>query len=203
MNIYFVSGIGTGIGKTLISSILTEKLAADYWKPIQAGDLMQSDSLTIESLISNTKTYIHPEIYRLNTPASPHVAAKIDGVEISLDAFKIPKSNNSNLIIEGAGGLMVPLNQQDLLIDLIQKLNIPVVLISENYLGSINHTLLSISILKQKNIPIKGIIFNGEENKESQDFILNYTNVNLLGFVPKLAKLDKASISAAGKYINL
>lgn len=203
MSAYFVTGIGTGIGKTLISSILTEKLQADYWKPIQAGDLIQSDSLTVENLISNKNTHIHPEVYRLNTAASPHVAAQIDGIEISTKEINIPKTNNPNLIIEGAGGLMVPLNKHTLIVDLIQKLNIPVILISENYLGSINHTLLSIDLLKQKNIPIKGIIFNGTENIESQNYILNYSKIDFLGIIPKLSIINKATVLECTKRLMI
>lgn len=201
-NKYFVTGIGTGIGKTIVSAILTEKLKADYWKPIQSGDLAQSDSLAIESLISNLKTKIHPETYRLNNPLSPHLSAKLDGVEIQLNQFKLPETENT-LIIEGAGGLMVPLNNKELILDLIKYLNLEVILISQNYLGSINHTLLTINTLKQHNVSIKGVIFNGETNLESESYILNYTQINHLGNIPVLKALDKTSIVEAGKNINL
>ncbi len=201
-NNYFVTGIGTGIGKTIVSAILTEKLKADYWKPIQSGDLAQSDSLTIESLISNHKTKIHPETYRLNNPLSPHLSAKLDGIEIALNQFKLPETEN-NLIVEGAGGLMVPLNNKELILDLIKYLNLEVILISQNYLGSINHTLLTINTLKQHHIIIKGIIFNGEANSESESYILNYTQINHLGYVPALRTLDKESIIEASKNINI
>jgi dethiobiotin synthetase len=198
MATYFITGIGTGIGKTLISAILTEKLKADYWKPIQSGDLETSDSLTIESLISNTKTVIHPESYRLTQPLSPHLSAKLDGMAIDLHQINIPKTNN-NLIIEGAGGLMVPLNENELIIDLIKKLNVEVILISQNYLGSINHTLLSINLLKQYEIPIKGIIFNGEENLETERYILQYSQIKKLGDVPSLKNIDKEKVITAGQ----
>ncbi|WP_316784354.1 dethiobiotin synthase [Pedobacter frigiditerrae] len=201
-NNYFVTGIGTGIGKTIVSAIITEKLNADYWKPIQSGDLEQSDSLAIERLISNDKTKIHPETYRLNNPLSPHLSAKIDGIEIKLNQFILPETQN-NLIVEGAGGLMVPLNNKELILDLIKYLNLEVILISQNYLGSINHTLLTLNTLKQHNISIKGIIFNGEANSESESYILNYTGISLLGNIPVLKALDKTSIVEAGKNINL
>lgn len=200
MSKYFVSGIDTGIGKTLISAIITEKLQADYWKPIQSGDLHQSDSSTIESLISNTKTVIHPEAYRLTQPLSPHLSAKLDGVSIKLDKMLLPKTEN-HLIVEGAGGLMVPLNDSDLIIDLIKKLKLEMILVSENYLGSINHTLLSLAMLKAYNVPVKGIIFNGEENTETQRYILNYTGVTLLGCVPKLIRIDKATVLACKDFL--
>ncbi len=199
---YFITGIGTGIGKTLVSAILTEKLQADYWKPIQSGDLEQSDSLKINKLICNSKTKIHPERYRLNHPLSPHLSAKMDGVEIELKQINLPETENS-LIIEGAGGLMVPLNDQELILDLIKKLNIEIILVSQNYLGSINHTLLTINTLKQHNITIKGIIFNGEVNLESQGYILKYTGINHLGNIPIFKEVSKAAIIEAGKNISL
>lgn len=197
---YFITGIGTGIGKTIASAVLTEKLKADYWKPIQSGDLDQSDSLMVKSLLSNTITQIHPEQYRLNQPLSPHLSAKLDGIEIDLNTFSLPKTDN-RLIVEGAGGLMVPLNDQYLLLDLIKKLKLKVILISSNYLGSINHTLLTINTLKQNEIPVKGIIFNGEANPESESYILKYSKIKHLGSIPKMGKLDKDSIIEAGKGI--
>jgi dethiobiotin synthetase len=199
---YFITGIGTGIGKTITSAIITEKLKADYWKPIQSGDLAQSDSMTIESLISNNQTVIHRETYRLTQPLSPHLSAKIDGIEIELNNFQLPKTNN-NLIVEGAGGLMVPLNGKELILDLIKHLNIEVILISQHYLGSINHTLLTINTLNQHNIVIKGIIFNGEENFESQSYILNYTGVKHLGNIPTLKNIDKLNVIEVGKNLSL
>ncbi len=179
---YIIAGIGTEIGKTLISSILTEALKADYWKPIQSGALDFTDTDTVRSLISNSETAFHTETYRLNQPMSPHAAAAIDGVEIELSTFQLPQTDN-HLIVELAGGIMVPLNDRETNLDLIKKLNIPVILVSKNYLGSINHTLLSVEILRIHNITIRGIIFNGERNKYSEDFILNYTKLDFLGRV--------------------
>ncbi|WP_029275232.1 dethiobiotin synthase [Pedobacter borealis] len=195
---YFITGIGTGIGKTLISAILTEKLKADYWKPIQSGDLDTSDSITIGSLISNTQTVIHPESYRLTQPLSPHLSARLDGIEIDLNKIYTPLTEN-NLIIEGAGGLMVPLNEKELIIDLIKKLNVEVILVSQNYLGSINHTLLSVNLLKQYEIPIKGIIFNGDENVETERYIQQYTKIKKLGNVPSFSNIDKEKVLTAGQ----
>jgi len=195
---YFITGIGTGIGKTLISAILTEKLKADYWKPIQSGDLDTSDSITLGSLISNNQTVIHRESYRLTQPLSPHLSARLDGIEIDLSKINMPLTN-SNLIIEGAGGLMVPLNEKELIIDLIKKLNVEVILVSQNYLGSINHTLLSVNLLKQYEIPIKGIIFNGDENVETERYIQQYTKIKKLGNVPSFSDIDKEEVKAAGQ----
>jgi len=198
----FITGIGTGIGKTIISAIVVEKLKADYWKPVQSGDLDNSDTLKVKSLVSNTKTVFHPETYRLTQPFSPHKSAAIDGIEISPTNFQIPQTENQ-LIIEGAGGLMVPLNAQFFMIDLIKQLGAAVILVSQNYLGSINHTLLSINALQQQQIPVKGIIFNGEANEDSESFILNHTNIKLIGRIAAFDTIDKARIIEAGKYITL
>lgn len=193
MKNYFVTGIGTNIGKTIVSAILTEALEADYWKPIQAGDLEHADSLKVKDLISNSTTKIHSEAYRLNQPMSPHAAAKLDNITIDLDKLTLPKTQN-NLIIEGAGGLMVPLNEKELVIDLIKKLDVEVILVSQNYLGSINHTLLSLESLKIRKLKVKGIIFNGEENLETEQFILNYSGARFLGRVKQHDSIDKTVI---------
>ncbi|NQX56600.1 dethiobiotin synthase [Pedobacter panaciterrae] len=201
-NTYFITGIGTGIGKTIVSSILTEKLQADYWKPIQSGDLEISDSLFVGNLISNTKTVIHPERYRLGQPLSPHLSAKIDGVHITTDSIKKPITDNS-LIIEGAGGLMVPLNDKELICDLIKSLDAKVIVVSQNYLGSINHTLLTLEVLKANKISVEGLIFNGPANAETEDYIQNYSAVKVIGKVPFMSRIDKEHIITAGQHINL
>nr|WP_068889303.1 dethiobiotin synthase [Pedobacter panaciterrae] len=201
-NTYFVTGIGTGIGKTIISSILTEKLQADYWKPIQSGDLEISDSLFVGNLVSNSKTVIHPERYRLGQPLSPHLSAKIDGVHITIDSIKKPLTNNS-LVIEGAGGLMVPLNDKELICDLIKSLEAKVIVVSQNYLGSINHTLLTLEVLKSNKITVEGLIFNGPANLETENYIQNYSGVRIIGKVPFMSRIDKEHIISAGQHINL
>jgi dethiobiotin synthetase len=201
-NTYFVTGIGTGIGKTIISAIITEKLQADYWKPIQSGDLDQSDSFKIESLISNGKTIIHKEAFRLTQPLSPHLSAKLDQIELNINKLQTPATSNT-LIIEGAGGLMVPLNDQELMIDYIKSLQIEVILVSQNYLGSINHTLLSIEVLKARNISIKGLIFNGASNNETERYITQYSKLPILGFIPELQTVSKDAVKEAGQYLEL
>jgi dethiobiotin synthetase len=200
--ILFVSGIGTGIGKTMVSAVLVEKLKADYWKPVQSGDLDKSDSFAVKNLISNKDSKIHPEAYKLSQPYSPHKSAAIDKLSIDPEKIILPQTNNS-LIIEGAGGLMVPLTDRFMMIDLIKKLNVPVVLVSQNYLGSINHTLLSIQALKKYDIPIKGIIFNGVKDIYSKEFILQYTEIALLGHIPQYKEVDKKAIINAGNYIEM
>jgi dethiobiotin synthetase len=198
----FVTGIGTGIGKTLISAILVEKLKADYWKPIQSGDLDQSDTMKVKQLVSNTKSIYHPEAYRLTQPYSPHKSADLDGITIEEAKIKMPVTDNI-LLIEGAGGLMVPLNDHCLMIDLIVQLNAEVVLVSQNYLGSINHTLLSAETLKQRNVPVKGIIFNGETNPSTEDYILTYTGLKLLGRIPAFDSITAQTIIDAGNLIEM
>lgn len=197
----FITGIGTGIGKTLLSAIIVEKLKADYWKPIQSGDLDQSDTITLKSLVSNAETVFHPETYRLSQPYSPHKSARIDQITIDLNKFIVPETENQ-LIIEGAGGLMVPLNDTSLIIDLIKKLDAEVVLISRNYLGSINHTLLSVELLKSRKIPIKGIIFNGNEDKDTEEYILKYTQLNFIGRIPEIEVLNKETIREMGALLS-
>jgi dethiobiotin synthetase len=198
----FITGIGTGIGKTVVSAIITEKLKADYWKPVQAGDLDDSDTLKVQNLVSNDVSRFYPEAYRLTQPYSPHKAAAIDKIVIDIQNIIPPKTDNQ-LIIEGAGGLMVPLNDNFLMIDVIKQLNAKVILVSQNYLGSINHTLLSLHALKKYNIPVMGIVFNGDKDIYSKTFILNYANVNELGHVPTYENLNKKTIIEAGAFITL
>ena len=193
MKNYFVSGIGTDVGKTIASAIVVEALEADYWKPIQAGELNNTDTMKVRSLISNNKSVLHTERYLLSQPQSPHAAAANDGIEIDIKAIQIPETNNA-LIIEGAGGLMVPLNNKYLVIDLIQQLKAEVILVSQNYLGSINHTLLSVEALKGRNIPIAGIIFNGKQNKASEEFILNYTGLHCILRIEEETELTKETV---------
>ncbi len=174
---YFVTAIGTDSGKTLVSAILCEALEADYWKPIQAGTPRDSD--TVKRLISNTKTRILPEAYALRTPASPHAAARKENSEISLRNCH-PVQQSSTLVIEGAGGCLVPINDQDFVINIAENMNAKIILVSNLYLGSINHTLLTAHFLKSKNLSVKGIIFNGPPNEESERIILHHTQYSCL-----------------------
>jgi len=185
----FVTGIGTGIGKTVVSAILIEALKADYWKPVQCGELDNTDTMKVSSLISNTSSVFHPEAYRLSGFMSPHAAAPIDGVEISLKNIKLPDTDNI-LVIEGAGGLMVPLNSKDLVIDLIGVLRCEVVVVSQNYLGSINHTLLTLAALRKRELSVAGIIFNGEENRESERIILEQTGAKHMGRIEQEKEIN-------------
>jgi len=187
---YFITAIGTDSGKTLVSAILCKALQADYWKPVQAG--FPRDSDTVKSLVP--ECIIHPETYLLNTPASPHASAKIDGVEIDLEKFSLPKTNNA-LIVEGAGGCLVPLNDKDFVIDIPQRLNLPIILVSNLYLGSINHTLLTINLLKQRNLTVVGIIFNGKSNPESERIILKHSDYKTIWHIKEEPEITQTKIS--------
>ncbi|MDZ4843988.1 MAG: dethiobiotin synthase [Chitinophagales bacterium] len=189
----FVTGIGTGIGKTVVSAILAEALKADYWKPIQAGDLKNTDTMKVKSLVTNKRSKYYPEAFCLTQPMSPHASALNDNIKIKSKKLKLPK-HKSTLIIEGAGGLMVPINKNYLMIDLIEKLKADVILVSQNYLGSINHTLLSVEALQHRNIPIKGIVFNGNPVKTTEKFILQYTGLKFLFRIHNEKKIDKQTI---------
>lgn len=189
----FVTGISTDVGKTIASSIIVESLEADYWKPIQAGDLDNSDSHKIKSKISNLKSKIFENSYQLNTPASPHLAAELDGVVIDLEKIQEPVTQN-HLVIEGAGGLFVPLNDTDTIADLIRT-DYKVIVVSRHYLGSINHTLLTIEALKQRNIDIAGIVFNGNELPSTEDIILKKTGLTMIGRIENEPYFDENVVS--------
>lgn len=185
----FVTGIGTDVGKTITSAIVTEALEADYWKPIQAGDLANSDSHKIKKYISNGKTVIHPSAYTLNTPASPHLAAALDNVSIDVSKIREPKTKN-HLVVEGAGGLLVPLNDTATIADIILS-DYKVIIVSRHYLGSINHTLLTCEVLKSRGIPVAGILFNGDQNASSEEIILNKTGIPMIGRIDNEPYFDE------------
>lgn len=174
---YFVTAIGTDSGKTFFSAILCQALQADYWKPVQAG--MPRDADAVRNLLSNSISGIYDEAYLLGTPASPHAAARRDGVTIQLEKFVVPQTSN-HLVIEGAGGCLVPLNEIDFVIDLAKKFKSQVILVSNLYLGSINHTLLSADYLRKNKFDVKGIVFNGVPNPESEEIILKHTGFKCL-----------------------
>ncbi|WP_293917348.1 MULTISPECIES: dethiobiotin synthase [unclassified Sphingobacterium] len=165
----FISGIGTGIGKTICSAVLVRLWDADYWKPIQSGDLHHSDSMLVREL-TGRNTVIHPERFKLKLAASPHESAVAENLQITLKDFKLPVTPRS-LVVEGAGGLFVPVNEEAFIIDLISKLSIPAALVIRDYLGCINHSLLSIAALRQHDIPLRYLILNGSFNPHSERII--------------------------------
>ena len=178
---YFITGIDTEVGKTMISAIVTEALEADYWKPIQAGDLDNSDTHKVERLISNKKTRFHKNAFALKTPMSPHAAAEIDGVQVSSKTIIRPETSN-NLVVEGAGGLLVPISDSETIADLIAPTD-KIILVSRHYLGSINHTLLSIEALRSRGLDCFGIIYSGNETKTTEDIIEKMSGVPVIGRV--------------------
>lgn len=187
-----VAGIGTDTGKTVASAILCKALQADYWKPVQAGDLDNTDSHKIQRWSPETK--VHPEAYRLTKPMSPHAAANLDEVIIEESKLQIPKTKK-NLIIELAGGLMVPMRKDFLNVDWVATLGLPVILVADYYLGSINHTLLSLHLIKQKNIPLIGIIFNGIKNPATFDVIMHRSGARCLLEVEEEKEINQEVIA--------
>ena len=198
----FVTGIGTGVGKTIVSAILTEALQADYWKPVQCGGLDNSDSKIVKSLLSNAVSKVHPETYALKTASSPHYAAAQENTEVHLNHFQIPGTNN-RLVIEGAGGLMVPLNKKHLVIDLIQYLNVPVVLVAKNYLGGINHSLLSTAVLKSRNMNLAGIIFNGPNYFDNEEIIQHFSGIPIIGRIGETKSITPKFIFEQAEKLKL
>ncbi|MGB0836942.1 MAG: dethiobiotin synthase [Flavobacteriaceae bacterium] len=189
----FVCGIGTDVGKTVVSAILVKALKADYFKPIQAGDLEFSDTDRVRDWVGESESRYFENSYALTAPMSPHAAAKIDQVHINLTEIKRPSTTNT-LIVEAAGGLMVPLNDCDVVADLIQAED-EVVLVSRNYLGSINHTLLSVYYLQSKGVEIKGIVFNGPSNAETEHIILEKTGCECLGRIAEEKEINQEIIA--------
>ncbi|MEL7021568.1 MAG: dethiobiotin synthase [Bacteroidota bacterium] len=199
---FFVTGINTEIGKTIASAILTQAIGADYWKPIQTGRLHHTDSDRIRAYVTHDQTIVHPEQFKLTQHNTPNAAAKTDGVKIKVKDFTLPKTKNS-LIIEGTGGLLVPLNKKECLIDLINRFGAAAILVSMNYTGSINHTLLSIEALKNRKIPIAGILFNGKPTAGTEDIITKMAEVPILGRIPRLNDITKTSIKNAAEEMQL
>ena len=190
----FITGIGTDVGKTLVSAILTEALQADYWKPVQAGLTPTTDAATVRGLVQNPTSRFWPERHRLQLPVSPHAAAAAEGITLQPTDFQIPKTQN-HLIVEGAGGLLVPLAAGFLLADLAQQFALDVVVVSRNYLGSINHTLLTLEGLQARGLRVRGLIFNGEPTPATEDFIRQHTGVPLMPRVLPEAEVTPAVVS--------
>ncbi|MEK6615554.1 MAG: dethiobiotin synthase [Bacteroidota bacterium] len=186
----FVTGIGTDVGKTVVSSILAEALRADYWKPMQAGTYYATDSENVKKWISNAQTIIHPESYKLREHKSPHEAAEAEGIKIDFEKIVLPHSSNQTMIIEGAGGAMVPINETYFIIDLIKKFDAETIVVIQNYLGSINHSLLTIDALKQRGIKIIGLVFNGSPHAPSKEIILNYSKLPFIAWITKEPEIN-------------
>ncbi len=192
MNAYFVTGISTDVGKTIAAAIITEALKADYWKPIQAGDLNFSDTHRIKQLVLNDISQYHDNSYALNTPMSPHAAATLDDIQIDLENIKRPKTKR-DLVIEGAGGILVPLNETATIADLAQPTD-KIIIVSRHYLGSINHTLLTIAYLKQRGFSNLAILFSGAEHPTTEAIIRSKTQVPVIGRIDEEPYFDQRVI---------
>lgn len=196
MPAFIVTGTDTGIGKTIFSAALTGALGARYWKPVQSGLEEETDSATVARLGRVPPERILPEAYRLQLPASPHLSAEAEGVAIDPDAL-VPPEGNGPLIIEGAGGLLVPLTRSLLTIDLFARWGLPVILCARTTLGTINHTLLSVEALRRRNMAIQGIAFIGPEMPDNARVIADFSGVNILGRLPVLDPLDHERLAGA------
>ncbi|WP_176036955.1 dethiobiotin synthase [Brucella tritici] len=193
---FIVTGTDTNIGKTVFSAALADALNAYYWKPVQSGLEEATDSETVVQLARLSPLKIIPETWRLKTPASPHLSAQIDGVEIDTDALEVP-SVDAPLVIEGAGGLHVPLTRRTTFVDVFARWRKPVILCAGTGLGTINHTLLSLEALDRRNIPVLGIAFIGEPQPDTEEIIPQLSDVPRLGRLPHLARLDPDTLRHA------
>lgn len=202
----FITGIGTGVGKTVTSACVVEALQADYWKPVQTGLMEGTDTDTVRSLLSNPVSVCHHEAYRLEAPASPHLAARLENVQIDVNrvvemAGRIQPANRP-LVIEGAGGLMVPLTEQVFTIDFIQQLEAKVIIVAQNYLGSINHALLTAEVLRQRAIPVLGWIFSGEYHTNEAE-VVKWSGYPLLGRLPHTELVSSSFVTEQAEKLSL
>lgn len=197
---FIITGIGTNVGKTVVSAIVAEALRASYWKPVQAGDLDYSDSLKVAQLTENVT--VLPESFRLTQPMSPHAAAIRDGVEILPKNLNLPLVSG-NFIVEGAGGLLVPINSHGYLFaDAFAQWKLPVIVVSRHYLGSINHTLMTLEVLKNRKIEIEGIIFVGDEHPTTEGAILAISGLRPIARIPMVEEVNKAFIMSQAEKIR-
>lgn len=188
MNTFFITGISTEVGKTVAAAIITQALEADYWKPIQAGDLDNSDTHKVKRLVSNDISQYYDNAFALNTPMSPHAAANLDDIQITTAAIKRPKTKNT-LVIEGAGGVLVPINDTETIADVIAPKD-KVIIVSRHYLGSINHTLMTVEVLKARKLHIAGILFSGDEHPSTEAIIEKMSQVPILGRIEEEPYFD-------------
>ena len=194
----FVAGTDTGVGKTVVSAILMVGMRGKYWKPIQSGIEEMNDTDWIRTVTGLPEDHFLPEVYRLKRPLSPHAAAAAEGIRIELAAFQLPETKE-HLIVEGAGGIMVPLNDHHYMLDLMKKLTIPVLLVARSELGTINHTLLSLDQLRRQALEIFGVVMNGPRNSENRKAIEHYGNVEVLGEIEPLPKINPQTLTLAFK----
>lgn len=196
MSVFVITGTDTDIGKTVFAAGLADALGAHYWKPVQAGLDPEGDKERVARLSGLPATHILPEAYRLNTPASPHLAARIDGVEISLDRLALPRVDGP-LVVEGAGGVLVPVSETLLMADLFACWGAPVILCARTALGTINHSLLSIEALRSRGVTVAGIAFIGDTHAENERIIPALAGVPSLGRLPHIDPLNAATLRSA------
>ncbi len=203
MRSFFVTGIGTGVGKTFSAAVLTQALKADYWKPVQTGPEQDRDRLTVQHLVGHSGSVFHPEAFCFKEPASPHLAAAREGVSILLEDFHLPGTDNPFLVIEGAGGLLVPLNKESYVIDLARCFDAEVILVCRNYLGCINHSLLSIDYLLRNNFRIAGLVLNGKFDRLVREALVSYAELPVLAELPDCELLNAAVVAELADRVNL
>ena len=193
----FITGIGTDVGKTVAAAVITKALEADYWKPVQCGDLDNSDSIKIARL-TGLKTL--PEAYRLQAPMSPHAAAELEGVELSIAQIELPKSDKP-IVVEGAGGVMVPFNSKETYLDLMVKLNLPIVLVTRHYLGSINHTMLSWKALKEAGLNVVALVISGKAHESTESYFETQMDVPFIR-INELEEVNSEAIAAEAERLK-
>lgn len=193
---FVIAGTDTGVGKTVFAAALTQALAASYWKPIQAGMAEPTDSEVVASIGGLPPNRIHAEAYQLRTPASPHFAAERDNVDIDIKRL-IPPADETPLVIELAGGLLVPITRTVLQIDVVAKWCLPVILVARTSLGTINHSLISLEALRNRGIEISGVAFVGDAVADSEEVIAAFGGVRRLGRLPFVDPLTPAAVAAA------
>ena len=196
-----IAGIHTGIGKTIVSAILAQALKADYWKPVQAGALDNSDRMIVQGLVANEQSVFHPEALALQMAASPHTAAAKENLSVDCRNFILPETGNT-LLVETAGGLLSPMDDRHTMADFISRHQWPAVLVMRHYLGSINHTLLCLEVMQQRQIPLACLVVNGLRDEASESFIRNYTDAAPVLYVPELKALDREQVSAAAAALD-
>lgn len=200
----FVTGTDTDVGKTVVAAALTLGLDAYYWKPIQAGLEPTTDTASVRKWTGLPDERFLPESYRLREPMSPHAAAELEGIEIDVvHVLTTELPSDRSVVVEGAGGLMVPMNRDAMMVDLVERLGFPVVLVARTALGTLNHTLLSVSELRRRSIPLLGVVLNGERHDSNRRTIEKYGDVRVLGRVPPLASLDPQSLLRAFEGLEL
>lgn len=190
----FITGTDTGVGKSLVSAILMVGLQAEYWKPIQSGLDEITDTDWIRKKTGLPKQFFHPETYRLQRPLSPHASAQAEGVRIDLEAFRLPLVRSNHLLVEGAGGIMAPLNDREFMLDLMKKLRLPVLLVARSSLGTINHTLLSLKELRRHYLNVIGVVMNGPRNAGNREAIEYFGTLSVLAEIEPLENVDPKSL---------